>query len=155
VSVAKHVSVESAKSEFNCRWVYRRVLVADGNFKADHVRQKNSCEGWLSEGGGFMSRNDDYQVFLKDAVERRIVSVPFHCHWQTWHCRWQTCHCRWQHVIADGKHVVADGKHVVADGKHVIADGNMLLPMANMSLPMANMSFPMAMVTFSQPSSTS
>ena len=35
------------------RWVYRRVFAADGNFKADHVRQKKPAKDvWLSEGGG-------------------------------------------------------------------------------------------------------
>ena len=26
------------------RWVYKRIFVGDGNFKADHVRQKNEVD---------------------------------------------------------------------------------------------------------------
>jgi hypothetical protein len=43
--------------------------VADGNFKADHVRQKNPGNDiWLSEGGGMMARRDIYEEFLKNAI---------------------------------------------------------------------------------------
>jgi hypothetical protein len=49
--------------------------VADGNFKADHVRQNNAASDiWLSEGGGMMSKRADYEAFLKKAVERATVS---------------------------------------------------------------------------------
>jgi hypothetical protein len=51
------------------------MFVADGNFKADHIRQKNKSEVWLSEGGGIMSKVVDYERFLESAVERRTVSV--------------------------------------------------------------------------------
>jgi hypothetical protein len=48
--------------------------VADGNFKADHIRQKNNeTDIWLSEGGGMMPRRDDYESFLKTAIERRTA----------------------------------------------------------------------------------
>ncbi|KAF8799524.1 hypothetical protein BYT27DRAFT_7227815 [Phlegmacium glaucopus] len=54
------------------RWVFRRFFVADGNFKADHIRQKNdAADVWLSEGGGMMPRRCDYQDFLDTAIERR------------------------------------------------------------------------------------
>jgi len=44
------------------------VLVADGNFKADHIKQKNDDDNvWLSEGGGMMPRRDEYDDFLKTA----------------------------------------------------------------------------------------
>ena len=56
------------------RWVFRRFLVPDGNFKADHVKQKNN-EGdfWLSEGGGMMPKRDEYEEFLRTAINRRTV----------------------------------------------------------------------------------
>jgi hypothetical protein len=48
--------------------------VADGNFKADHVRQKNeSGDIWLSEGGGMIPKRHDYMAFLKSAIERHTV----------------------------------------------------------------------------------
>ncbi|KAF9471221.1 hypothetical protein BDN70DRAFT_820283 [Pholiota conissans] len=45
--------------------VYIRFFVADGNFKADHVRQKSGdTDIWLSEGGGMMPPRKYYQAFL-------------------------------------------------------------------------------------------
>ena len=55
------------------RWVYRRFFVADGNFKADHVRQRFTSDLWLSEGTGMISKWEDYQEFLHTAVERLTV----------------------------------------------------------------------------------
>ena len=57
------------------RWVYQRFFVADGNFKADHVRQRNpASDVWLSEGRGMMAGNVEYQEFLTSAVDRLTVS---------------------------------------------------------------------------------
>jgi hypothetical protein len=52
--------------------------VADGNFKADHVRQKSDGENvWLSEGGGMVPKREEYMAFLKTAIERLTVSSQF------------------------------------------------------------------------------
>jgi hypothetical protein len=60
------------------RWVYKRMFVADGNFKADHVRLKHADRDvWLSEGGGMIPKRDEYQAFLKTAIERLTVSLLF------------------------------------------------------------------------------
>jgi hypothetical protein len=60
------------------RWVYKRIFVADGNFKADHVRQKNAAgDVWLCEGTGMMPHNDDYMAFLASAIERLTVSDQY------------------------------------------------------------------------------
>ncbi|KAF9470552.1 hypothetical protein BDN70DRAFT_821224 [Pholiota conissans] len=61
------------------RFVYQRVFVADGNFKADHVKQGQGKEGkdddvWLSEGGGMDPQRQHYKDFLKVAMERCTVS---------------------------------------------------------------------------------
>ena len=49
--------------------------MADGNFKADHVRAKTpSNDIWLSEGGGMAPDRDEYFNFLKTAMETRTVS---------------------------------------------------------------------------------
>lgn len=56
-------------------WVYRRVFTADGNFTADHVRQKTPADDiWLSDGLGMTTKNSDYQDFLASARERSTVS---------------------------------------------------------------------------------
>jgi hypothetical protein len=58
------------------RWVYKRIFVADGNFKADHIRQRNSAEdALLSEGSGMMPRTQEYMQFLASAIERLTVSI--------------------------------------------------------------------------------
>ncbi|KAF8952217.1 hypothetical protein BDZ97DRAFT_2066652 [Flammula alnicola] len=63
------------KEDLN-RAVYQRVFVADGNFKADHVRQaKPSKDVWLSEGGGMAPTREEYFAFLKIAIER-LTKAP-------------------------------------------------------------------------------
>jgi hypothetical protein len=50
--------------------------VADGNFKADHVRQKNEVDDvWLSEGSGMIPKRQEYFDFLATAIERLTVSI--------------------------------------------------------------------------------
>ena len=61
------------------RWVYRRFFVADGNFKADHVQQKNVSDIWLSEGAGMFARRSEYQEFLRTAVEHLTVGDLHAC----------------------------------------------------------------------------
>ena len=57
------------------RFVFKRVFVADGNFKADHVRQtKPSNDVWLSEGAGMVLNQQEYFAFLKTAMEKLTVS---------------------------------------------------------------------------------
>ena len=56
------------------RFIYRCIFVADGNFKADHVRQTNSAgDIWLSEGGGMDPKCAEYFEFLQRAVDKRTV----------------------------------------------------------------------------------
>ncbi|PPQ80263.1 hypothetical protein CVT25_003702 [Psilocybe cyanescens] len=58
------------------RWVYKRIFVADGNFKADHVQtEKPSQDIWLSEGGGMIPLRAEYDSFLKHAIER-LTGAP-------------------------------------------------------------------------------
>ena len=58
--------------------MYRRVFVADGNFKADHVRQTHSSNDvWLSEGSGMFPKREEYFSFLKNAMEKLMVRVIF------------------------------------------------------------------------------
>jgi hypothetical protein len=58
------------------RWVFKRVFVADGNFKANHVRQKSPAEDiWLSDGLGMTTRQSEYKEFLKTAQEWSTVSL--------------------------------------------------------------------------------
>lgn len=50
--------------------------MADGNFKADHVRQKNADgDVWLSEGAGMIPERQKYHSFLEKAIERLTVGL--------------------------------------------------------------------------------
>jgi hypothetical protein len=56
------------------RWVYRRIITADGNFKADHVRQNSPADDvWLSDGLGMTTGRSDYKSFLANAWDRATV----------------------------------------------------------------------------------
>jgi hypothetical protein len=65
--------------------------VADGNFKADHIRQKSEVDDvWLSEGSGMIPKREEYFTFLATAIERQTVSFFSNfCHHisgtQLWH----------------------------------------------------------------------
>ena len=50
------------------------MLVADGNFKADHVKQKKDNDVWLIDGGGMVPNQKEYSEFLKTALEIPTVS---------------------------------------------------------------------------------
>jgi len=52
------------------------MLVADGNFEADHVKAKApSQDVWLSEGGGMDPKCSVYWAFLKTALEHFTVCI--------------------------------------------------------------------------------
>ncbi|PPQ94598.1 hypothetical protein CVT25_010606 [Psilocybe cyanescens] len=57
------------------RSVYKRIFVTDGNFKADHVRQKCNDDVWLIDGAGMAPNCDHYQAFLESAVDR-LTKAP-------------------------------------------------------------------------------
>ena len=55
-------------------------FVADGNFKADHLKQKNdSSDVWLTNGEAFMTNVDRYKIHLQTATEHKLVGniIPF------------------------------------------------------------------------------
>jgi hypothetical protein len=60
---------------FFIRFVFRPVLVADGNFKADHVKQKNDNDVWLIDGAGMVPNQKEYSAFLKKALEIPTVRL--------------------------------------------------------------------------------
>ena len=56
--------------------MYRRVITADSNFKANHVRQPSAADDiWLSDRLGMTTRKSDYNAFLENAWDRATVSV--------------------------------------------------------------------------------
>lgn len=80
---------------FSFRFAYRMVWVADGNFKADHVRQpplSNSNDVWLGEGGGMVPLRAEYHAFLRTALERQTVCI--FCSFPAWPKLIRTCRKR-------------------------------------------------------------
>jgi hypothetical protein len=52
------------------RFVFKHIFVADQNFKADHVRQKNSnTDVRLWDGAGMAPNQAEYGQFLQAAIE--------------------------------------------------------------------------------------
>lgn len=61
-----------------------RSIVADGNFKADHLQQRNKADDvWLTDGEAFMTNNARYEKHLDAAIDLKEVSnlaqfgIPF------------------------------------------------------------------------------
>jgi hypothetical protein len=55
-----------------------RSFVADGNFSADHLKQKNDrTDVWLTSGEGFMTNTNRYEIHLKKAKEIKMVSIIY------------------------------------------------------------------------------
>lgn len=53
-----------------------RSFVADGNFKAVHLKQKDDASDvWLTSGEGFMTNEPRYQMHLEKAQETKSVSI--------------------------------------------------------------------------------
>lgn len=53
-----------------------RSFVADGNFKAIHLKQKDDeSDVWLTSGEGFMTNEPRYQRHLGIALESKSVSI--------------------------------------------------------------------------------
>jgi hypothetical protein len=54
-----------------------RSFVADGNFKAVHLKQKNdTSDVWLTSGEGFMTDTTRYGMHLDIAEETKTVCFP-------------------------------------------------------------------------------
>jgi len=60
------------------QWMYQCVFVADGNFKADHVRPvRLSNNIWLIDGAGMAPKQEHYLAFLAEALERPTVRLKY------------------------------------------------------------------------------
>lgn len=57
-----------------------RSFVADGNFKADHLKQKSDVSDvWLTNGEGFMTQNEQYDIHLNVAKDsKQVCKLLFH-----------------------------------------------------------------------------
>ncbi|KAF8964535.1 hypothetical protein BDZ97DRAFT_1918967 [Flammula alnicola] len=57
-------------------FAFQHIFVADGNFKADHVRQKSAQDDvWLLDGAGMAPNRAEYLEFLRTAIER-LTKAP-------------------------------------------------------------------------------
>jgi len=58
------------------RWLYRRQVVADGNFSADHMKMRTPDKDVaLTDGQGYVCRDAPYQSHLKSSIETKAVSL--------------------------------------------------------------------------------
>lgn len=74
-----------------------RSFVADGNFKADHLKQKNDkSDVWLTNGEGFMTNTDRYEAHLALATETK--QVPPFFFFSCSFCNFTNYSCRSRHV---------------------------------------------------------
>ncbi|KAJ8496102.1 hypothetical protein ONZ45_g12598 [Pleurotus djamor] len=54
------------------QWVYKRSIMADGNFKADHLRRVDGDgDEWLGEGTAMFAKREDYKRWLEKAIEKK------------------------------------------------------------------------------------
>lgn len=66
-----------AVNPFIHRYLFMRSFVADGNFKAVHLKQKDDrSDVWLTSGEGFMTNKTRYEMHLDIAKETKSVIVP-------------------------------------------------------------------------------
>jgi hypothetical protein len=56
------------------RWLYRRSIVVDGNFKAENLKMKKSQEDVaLHDGLSYMVRSAEYDQHIVESVEPKKV----------------------------------------------------------------------------------
>lgn len=56
-----------------------RSFVTDGNFTADHIKQKRDDDVWLSDGEGIMTTREPYATHLKTAKPTTDVCFLMAC----------------------------------------------------------------------------
>jgi hypothetical protein len=57
------------------RWLFRRSIVVDGNFHADHLKMRNPEDVALADGCAFMVETKPYMQHLLDSKEGKQVSI--------------------------------------------------------------------------------
>jgi hypothetical protein len=56
-------------------WITRRTITVDGNFHADHIKmRKPELDIMLTNGQGYMVEHSQYQEYLMEAKEPRLVN---------------------------------------------------------------------------------
>jgi hypothetical protein len=56
------------------RWLFRRTIVVDGNFHADHLKMKHPEDDVaLSDGHAFMVKTEPYQEHLSESKDIKQV----------------------------------------------------------------------------------
>src|SRR5258705_13935429 len=71
---AFRTDIDSKMTDIFSSYLYMRSFVADGNFKVDHLKQKNNLSDvWFINGEAFMTNVDRYEVHLQTAIEHKLV----------------------------------------------------------------------------------
>ena len=92
-------------------YLYMQSFVADGNFKADHLKQNNNISDvWLTNGEAFMTNVNRYEIHLQTAIDHKLVYNPHTYLFQISHRFPQTptCHRHWAQLNGDVLHNSAD-----------------------------------------------
>jgi pentose-5-phosphate-3-epimerase len=59
-------------------WLFRRSIVVDGNFSAEHMKMLRADKDVrLVNGEGYMVEENQYQKHLKETIEQKEVSMFF------------------------------------------------------------------------------
>lgn len=68
--------------------VFTRFLCVDGNFSADHLKQRNAMDDvWLTSGEGMMTEKEAYKKYLaqpKVAPQVSWTAFPYAAHFHMW-----------------------------------------------------------------------
>jgi len=60
----------------NARWLFRRSIVVDGNFSAEHLKMRTAVKDVrLANGEGYIVEDANYQKHLSEGFEVRDVGV--------------------------------------------------------------------------------
>ena len=76
--VMKFLNVSSLFTSFPSYWVRRRVLVTDGNFKADHMKMRQpDSDVTLMDGEGYFVESAPYKDHLKKFTDVKQACLDF------------------------------------------------------------------------------
>lgn len=68
------------EANIDSRWLYRRTIVADGNFSLEKTKSKNPANDVaLTNGEGYMVRESEYREHLVESLDDKQVNFAAPC----------------------------------------------------------------------------
>jgi hypothetical protein len=69
-----HLYLQATDRTLFYRWLYRRVIVTDGNMSAQHMKMRRpELDVALTDGNGYVVEDKPYRLHLSEAVEIKQV----------------------------------------------------------------------------------